>query len=319
MELTAAIRALAALKRPCSVALYTDSQYVRKGITEWLPQWKARDWRTADKKPVKNVDLWQALEREIERHAHRVALGEGTRRRARQRARGSARQRGDRRDAGGEADRRWRIADGRQCAYDSRRMDFIDLKTQYQRVREAMNRRMQAVLDHGQFILGAECVELERKLAEYVGVKHCIGASSGTDTLLIALMAYGIGRGDEVITSPFTFIATGEMIALAGAKPVFVDIDARTYNLDPRLLEAAITPRTKAIMPVSLYGQCGDMDGINAIARKHRLPVIEDARAEFRREVSRQALLRAVGSRLDLVLSVEAARLLRRWRRAVHR
>ena len=160
-------------------------------------------------------------------------------------------------------------------------MDFIDLKTQYQRVRESMNRRMQAVLDHGQFILGAECVELERKLAEYVGAKHCIGASSGTDTLLIAMMAYGIGRGDEVITSPFTFIATGEMIALAGAKPVFVDIDARTYNLDPRLLEAAITPRTKAIMPVSLYGQVGDMDGINAIARKHRIPVIEDAAQSF--------------------------------------
>jgi UDP-2-acetamido-2-deoxy-ribo-hexuluronate aminotransferase len=160
-------------------------------------------------------------------------------------------------------------------------MDFIDLKTQYQRVRESMNRRMQAVLDHGQFILGAEHAELERKLAEYVGAKHCLGASSGTDTLLIALMAYGIGRGDEVITSPFTFIATGEMIALAGAKPVFVDIDARTYNLDPRLLEAAITPRTKAIMPVSLYGQCGDMDGINAVARKHRIPVIEDAAQSF--------------------------------------
>jgi UDP-2-acetamido-2-deoxy-ribo-hexuluronate aminotransferase len=160
-------------------------------------------------------------------------------------------------------------------------MDFIDLKSQYQRVRESMNRRMQAVLDHGQFILGAETLELERRLAEYVGVKHCIGASSGTDTLLIALLAYGIGRGDEVITSPFTFIATGEMIALAGAKPVFVDIDARTYNIDPRLLEAAITPRTRAIMPVSLYGQCGDMDGINAVARKHRIPVIEDAAQSF--------------------------------------
>jgi len=160
-------------------------------------------------------------------------------------------------------------------------MQFIDLKTQYQRVHESMNRRMQAVLDHGQFILGAESEELERRLAEYVGVKHCIGASSGTDTLLIAMMAYGIGRGDEVITSPFTFIATGEMIALAGAKPVFVDIDPRTYNIDPQLLEAAITPRTKAIMPVSLYGQCGDMESINAIARKHRLPVIEDGAQSF--------------------------------------
>src|SRR3954471_8468227 len=160
-------------------------------------------------------------------------------------------------------------------------MDFIDLKTQYQRVHASMNRRMQAVLDHGQFILGAEHQELERKLAEYVGVKHCIGASSGTDTLLIALMAYGIGRGDEVVTSPFTFIATGEMIALAGAKPVFVDIDPRTYNLDPRLLESAITPRTKAIMPVSLYGQCADLDAINTIARKHKLPVIEDGAQSF--------------------------------------
>jgi UDP-2-acetamido-2-deoxy-ribo-hexuluronate aminotransferase len=160
-------------------------------------------------------------------------------------------------------------------------MDFIDLKTQYQRVRESMNKRMQAVLDHGQFILGAETLELEQRLAQYVGAKHCIGASSGTDTLLIAMMAYGIGRGDEVITSPFTFIATGEMIALAGARPVFVDIDARTYNIDPRLLEAAITERTKAIMPVSLYGQCGDMNAINAIARKHRIPVIEDAAQSF--------------------------------------
>jgi len=160
-------------------------------------------------------------------------------------------------------------------------MDFIDLKTQQQRIRESLNRRMQAVLEHGQFILGAEHQELEQKLAEYVGVKHCIGASSGTDTLLIALLAYGIGRGDEVITAPFTFIATGEMIALAGAKPVFVDIDARTYNIDPGLIEAAITPRTKAIMPVSLYGQCADMDGINAIARKHRIPVIEDGAQSF--------------------------------------
>jgi UDP-2-acetamido-2-deoxy-ribo-hexuluronate aminotransferase len=160
-------------------------------------------------------------------------------------------------------------------------MDFIDLKTQYQRVRGSMNSRIQAVLDHGQFILGAEVVELEKRLAEYIGVKHCIGASSGTDTLLIAMMAYGIGQGDEVITSPFTFIATGEMIALAGAKPVFVDIDARTYNLEPRLLEKAITPRTKAIMPVSLYGQCGGMDEINAVARKHRVPVIEDAAQSF--------------------------------------
>lgn len=160
-------------------------------------------------------------------------------------------------------------------------MDFIDLKTQYQRVHESVNTRIQTVLNHGQYILGAETAELERRLAEYVGVKHCLAASSGTDTLLIALMAYGIGPGDEVITSPFTFIATGEMIALAGAKPVFVDIDSRTCNIDPALIEKAITPSTKAIMPVSLYGQCADFDAINAIARKHRLPVIEDGAQSF--------------------------------------
>lgn len=160
-------------------------------------------------------------------------------------------------------------------------MDFIDLKTQYRRIHESVNARIQAVLNHGQYILGAETLELERRLADFVGVKHCIGASSGTDTLLMALMAYGIGLGDEVITSPFTFIATGEMIALTGAKPVFVDIDARTYNIDVQRIEAAITPRTKAIMPVSLYGQCADMDAIAAIAAKHRLPVIEDGAQSF--------------------------------------
>jgi UDP-2-acetamido-2-deoxy-ribo-hexuluronate aminotransferase len=160
-------------------------------------------------------------------------------------------------------------------------MDFIDLKTQYQRLREPMNARIHAVLEHGQYVLGRETVELEQRLAAFVGTKHCLGASSGTDTLLIALMAYGIGPGDEVITVPFTFIATGEMIALAGATPVFVDIDRRTYNLDPALLERAITPRTKAIMPVSLYGQCADLHRINAIAQRHRLPVIEDAAQSF--------------------------------------
>lgn len=160
-------------------------------------------------------------------------------------------------------------------------MQFIDLKAQYERIREPLNARIQKVLEHGQYILGPETVELEKRLAEFVGAKHCIAASSGTDTLLIALMALDIGPGDEVITSPFTFIATGEMIALAGATPVFVDIDPRTYNIDPAKIEQAITPRTKAIMPVSLYGQCPDFDAINAIARKHRLPVIEDAAQSF--------------------------------------
>lgn len=160
-------------------------------------------------------------------------------------------------------------------------MDFIDLKTQYARVESQVNARIQAVLKHGQYILGPEVSELEKRLAEFTGSRYCVAASSGTDTLLIALMALDIGPGDEVITSPFTFIATGEMIALAGAKPVFVDIDRRTYNIDPALIEAAITPRTKAIMPVSLYGQCADFDAINDVAARHGLPVIEDAAQSF--------------------------------------
>jgi len=160
-------------------------------------------------------------------------------------------------------------------------MEFIDLKTQYRQLRDPINERIQAVLDHGQYILGPEVAELEGRLADYVGVRHCIVVSSGTDALLMALMAYGVGPGDEVITSPFTFIATGEVIALLGARPVFVDIERRTYNLDPTFLEAAITDRTKAIMPVSLYGQCADMDAINEIAGHHGLPVIEDGAQSF--------------------------------------
>lgn len=153
---------------------------------------------------------------------------------------------------------------------------FIDLKTQYAALKPQIQERINRVLDHGHYIMGPEVSELEEKLAAFVGVKHCITASSGTDTLLIAMMALGIGPGDEVITTPFTFVATGEMIALLGARPIFVDVDARTYNIDPAQIEAAITPRTKAIMSVSLFGQCADMDAINAIAGKYGLPVIED-------------------------------------------
>lgn len=160
-------------------------------------------------------------------------------------------------------------------------MEFIDLKTQYKELKVSIHKRIERVLEHGQYIMGPEVIELETQLADYVGVKHCITASSGTDTLLIAMMALGIRRGDEVITSPFTFIATGEMIALLGAIPVFVDIDPRTYNIDPAKIEAAITARTRAIMPVSLYGQCADFDAINAIAEKHGLPVIEDGAQSF--------------------------------------
>ena len=160
-------------------------------------------------------------------------------------------------------------------------MQFIDLQAQYRQLKAQIDARIQGVLDHGRYILGPEVGELEERLADYVGVTHCVGVSSGTDALLVAMMALEIGAGDEVITTPFTFIATGEMIALLGAKPVFVDIDPGTYNIDPDLIEAAITPRTRAIMPVSLYGQCAEMDAINAIAERHGLPVIEDAAQSF--------------------------------------
>jgi UDP-2-acetamido-2-deoxy-ribo-hexuluronate aminotransferase len=160
-------------------------------------------------------------------------------------------------------------------------IQFIDLKTPYKAHETRIRARMDAVLEHGQYIMGPEVAELEQQLADYVGVKHCISASSGTDTLLIAMMAMGIGAGDEVITTPFTFVSTGEMIALVGAKPVLVDIDPLTYNIDPAKIEAAITPRTKAIMPVSLYGQCADFDAINAIADRHGLAVIEDGAQSF--------------------------------------
>ncbi|WP_347402072.1 aminotransferase class I/II-fold pyridoxal phosphate-dependent enzyme [Ectothiorhodospira lacustris] len=164
---------------------------------------------------------------------------------------------------------------------DASPLAFIDLAAQQRRIRPELERRIESVLRHGQYIMGPEVRELEDRLADYVGVPHCITASSGTDTLLIAMMALGIGPGDEVITTPFTFIATGEMIALLGATPVFVDIDPRTYNIDPDQIEAAITPNTRAIMPVSLYGQCADLDAINAIAEKHGLPVIEDGAQSF--------------------------------------
>lgn len=156
-------------------------------------------------------------------------------------------------------------------------MDFIDLKAQQREIRATIEANIKKVMDHGQYIMGPEVAEFEEKMADYVGVKHCIGVSSGTDALLIAMMALGIERGDEVITTPFTFIATGEMIALLGAKPVFVDIDPKTYNIDPEKIAQAITAKTKAIMPVSLYGQCADFDKINAIAATHNIPVIEDA------------------------------------------
>lgn len=161
-------------------------------------------------------------------------------------------------------------------------MEFIDLKSQQARIKAKIDQRIQDVLSHGRYVMGPELDELEERLKNYVGTRHCIGASSGTDTLLIAMMALGIGPGDEVITVPFTWISTAEMIALIGATPVFVDIDETTWNMDVSKLESAITEKTKAIMPVGIFGQTADMIGINEIAsRNGNLPVIEDAAQSF--------------------------------------
>jgi UDP-2-acetamido-2-deoxy-ribo-hexuluronate aminotransferase len=160
-------------------------------------------------------------------------------------------------------------------------MQFTDLKTQYAALKTSVDARIQRVLDHGQYILGPEVAELEAALAAFTGSRHCITVASGTEAVLIALMALDIQPGDEVITTPFTFAATAEMIVLAGGKPVFVDVEADTANIDVSLIEAKITPRTKAIMPVSLYGQVADMTEVNAIAARHGLAVIEDAAQSF--------------------------------------
>ena len=164
----------------------------------------------------------------------------------------------------------------------SGKMEFVDLKTQYAALKSRIAQRMQAVLDHGQYIMGPEVKELEDRLAAHCGARHCITVASGTEALLIALMALDLKPGDEVITTPFTFAATAEMIVLLGGKPVFVDIEPDTCNIDWRGIEAKITPRTRAIMPVSLYGQVADMGEINAIAARHgNIPVIEDAAQSF--------------------------------------
>jgi UDP-2-acetamido-2-deoxy-ribo-hexuluronate aminotransferase len=160
-------------------------------------------------------------------------------------------------------------------------MEFIDLKAQYRHYKEAIDDRMRRVLTHGHFIMGPEIAELEATLAQYVGVKHCITVASGTHSLEIALRALKIGPGDEVITVPFTWISTAEVIGLVGATPVFVDIEPETYNIDVGQIESAITPRTKAILPVSLYGQMPDYDRINAIAARRNLAVIEDGAQSF--------------------------------------
>jgi UDP-2-acetamido-2-deoxy-ribo-hexuluronate aminotransferase len=163
----------------------------------------------------------------------------------------------------------------------SDKMEFVDLKAQYRALKVQIDERIQRVLDHGQYIMGPEVAELEAKLAAFTGAKHCVTVASGTEALLISLMAMGLKPGDEVITTPFTFAATAEMIVLLGGKPVFVDIEPDTCNIDASLIEAKISARTRAIMPVSLYGQCADMDEINAIAARYGLIVIEDAAQSF--------------------------------------
>ena len=160
-------------------------------------------------------------------------------------------------------------------------MEFIDLKEQYRRYRVEIDDRMRRVLEHGQFVMGPEIAELEAALARYVGVQHCLTVASGTVSLEIALRAYGVGPGDEVITVPFSWISSAEVIALVGARAVFVDVSANDYNLDAAKLEAAITPRTKAVIPVSLFGQMPDIGKINAVASRHHLVVIEDAAQSF--------------------------------------
>ena len=160
-------------------------------------------------------------------------------------------------------------------------LPFIDLPAQQDRIRPDLERGVHRVLHHGQYILGPEIAELEAALAAYVGVKHCITVASGADSLEIALRALGVGPGDEVITVPFTWISSAEVIGLVGARPVFVGIEPESFTIAVTKIEAAITPRTKAILPVSLFGQMPDYSAINAIAARHGLPVIEDAAQSF--------------------------------------
>ena len=172
-----------------------------------------------------------------------------------------------------------------------RRVDFIDLKAQQQAILPLLMQRIQRVLSHGQYIMGPEVRELEERLAAYVGVRQVISCSSGTDALLMPLMAYGVGPGDAIFTSPFTFIATAEVIQLLGATSIFVDIDPRTFNIDPEALKEAVVslarnPKTahlkpKGIIPVDLFGQPADYDPINALAREHGMFVLEDAAQSF--------------------------------------
>lgn len=157
------------------------------------------------------------------------------------------------------------------------KVPLLDLRAQHEALRDELLAAMQPVIDSQQFVLGPDVQAFEEEIARYTRTKHAIGCASGSDALLLALLALGITTGDEVVTSPFTFFATAGAIARVGARPVFVDIDPLTYNIDPAAIEAVITPRTRAIMPVHLYGQCADMSSLLEISERHHLPVIEDA------------------------------------------
>ena len=161
------------------------------------------------------------------------------------------------------------------------KINFIDVRRQYELYQPEIDAQMRSILNEAAFIMGKQIAELEGQLAAYVGAQHAIACASGTDALQLVLMAYGIKPGDEIITTPFTFIATAEVISLVGAKPVFADIRPDTFNIDPAKLKGLISPRTKGIIAVDIFGQCADYDEINKIAREHGLFVIQDAAQSF--------------------------------------
>ncbi len=190
-------------------------------------------------------------------------------------------------------------------------MDFIDLKQQYKLYKEEIDKKVFENMSNATFILGKDVKELEEKLSQYVGTNYAIGAGSGTDALIIPLLAYGVKPGDEIITTPFTFVATAEVIAFIGATPVFVDIDERNYNIDIGQIEKKITKKTKGIIPVSLYGQTPDMDEINKIARKHGLFVIEDGAQSFGAVYKGKKSCRSLRCWHGFLLSLKTPRMLR--------
>jgi dTDP-4-amino-4,6-dideoxygalactose transaminase len=157
------------------------------------------------------------------------------------------------------------------------KIPLLDLKAQYQPIRKEIMAALESACDDQAFILGARVADLEKDIQSYIGASHAVGVASGSDALLLALMAYGVGPGDEVVTVPYTFFATAGAISRLGARPIFVDIKPDTFNINPMLIESAITPKTKAILPVHLYGQCAEMEPILQIAAQRKLPVIEDA------------------------------------------